>query len=147
MQETLYISPTTIEHVEMYLKAIWIIDESGENIAKINRLSKLLSVTSPSAVQMLKKMAKQGLIKYFPRQGVELTKEGKTIGRRMVRYGRLIEKLMTDRFKITIDVKTACGIEHHMTDKFADAICTFLNHPKMCPHKKIIPKGKCCLKK
>ncbi|MFQ6134544.1 MAG: iron dependent repressor, metal binding and dimerization domain protein, partial [Nitrososphaerales archaeon] len=35
-------------------------------------------------------------------------------------------------------------IEHHMTEEFADALCTLMKHPRKCPHGNPIPKGRCC---
>jgi DtxR family transcriptional regulator, Mn-dependent transcriptional regulator len=35
--------------------------------------------------------------------------------------------------KIDIDEEMVCGIEHHMKQIFADALCTLLN-PRQCPY-------------
>lgn len=145
--ESLYIEPAVAEHVEMYLKAVWLIDEAGEKIAHISTISKALGVAPPSVVQMLKKMEGLGYVKYLRRRGAEMTNEGRTVGRRMVRNGRLIETFMSEKLHTAIDTKIACGIEHHLTDEFAGALCTFLGHPKKCPHKKPIPEGRCCARR
>lgn len=142
----LYIDPVGSENKEEYLEAVWLIEESGESPAKISTISQKLKVAPPSAVQMLKKLEKDGYIEYKIREGVSLTRKGNKIGRHIVRNGMLIEKLMDDTLGIAIDPKVACGIEHHMTKEFADAICTLMNHPNKCPHGNIIPKGKCCNK-
>lgn len=142
----LYIDPVGSENKEEYLEAVWIIEKTSESPAKISTISEKLKVAPPSTVQMLKKLEKEGYVKYQIREGVSLTRKGNKIGRHIVRNGRLIEKLMDDTLGITIDPKVACGIEHHMTKEFADAICTLMNHPNKCPHGNIIPKGKCCNK-
>jgi len=142
--EVMYVSSAPSEHLEEYLEAIYLIQEAGEPRAKITAISQRLNVSPPSSVQMLRRLEKEGYVKYIPREGVELTGKGKELGRRMVRNGRLTEVLMKDTFRIPIDGRVACGIEHHMTDAFADALCTMLNHPRTCPHGHPIPQGKCC---
>lgn len=142
--EDLFVPAVTSEHTEMYLKAIWAIQERGESPAKINTISKLLKVAAPSVVQMLRRLEEHGFIDYLARRGARFTKEGKDIGSRMVRNTRLVEALMASKFKIDVDERVACGIEHHMTEEFADSLCTLLKHPRKCPHGYPIPKGKCC---
>ena len=43
--------------------------------------------------------------------------------------------------------ENACKIEHSLNPEVTDKICTFLNHPKTCPHGDPIPRGVCCLGK
>ena len=131
----------------MYLKAIWLLHESGEKPVRIKTVSRVLDVASPSVVQMLTKLAEHGFLQYLPRQGGVLTGKGEEIGRRMVRNTRLVEVLMTRKFKIDVDERVACGIEHHMTDTFSESLCILLNHPATCPHGYRIPPGKCCQRK
>lgn len=138
--------PAVAEHTEMYLKAIWLLDEAGHRLAHIKTISKLLEVAPPSAVEMLRKLEQEGCVKYLPRRGVEMTDKGRKVGTRLVRNQRLFESLMRDKLRIAIDMKIACGIEHHLTEEFADALCTFLGHPRECPHGRSIPKGSCCKK-
>lgn len=141
-EEQLYIGTAESEHVEMYLKAIWFIAEKGDDV-KVSSVAKLLNVTQPSVVQMLKKLDNMNLVKYTPRS-VEITPEGEYIGKRMIRNTRLLEVLMKDALKIDIDEEMVCGIEHHLKDIFTDALCTLLNHPRQCPHAHSIPRGNCC---
>jgi DtxR family Mn-dependent transcriptional regulator len=140
-EEELYLGTAESEHVEMYLKAIWFIAERGE--VKVSSIAKLLNVTQPSVVQMLKKLDSLNLVKYTPRS-VEITSEGEHIGKRMIRNTRLLEVLMKDSLKIEIDEEMVCGIEHHLKDIFTDALCTLLGHPRQCPHGHDIPRGVCC---
>jgi len=142
--KVLYIAPVTSEHTEEYLEAVWLL-EATESPVKITTISQRLNIAPPSAVQMLKKLEAKGYVKYKVREGVILTRKGKKIGQQMVRNGRLIERLMADSLGIEADPKIACGIEHHMTEEFADALCILLKHPEKCPHGQDIPKGKCCV--
>ena len=142
--EVMYVSAAPSEHVEEYLEALYLTHEAGEPRAKIATISQRLDISPPSAVQMLRRLERDGYVKYIAREGVELTSKGKELGRRMVRNGRLVEVLMKDKFMIPIDGRVSCGIEHHMTQAFADALCSMLDHPKTCPHGHPIPSGKCC---
>ena len=142
----LYVDPVDSENKEEYLEAVWIIGKTGESPVRISSISQKLKVTPPSAVQMLKKLEKEGCINYKNREGVTLTRKGRIIGQRMVRNGMLIESLMVKSLGIEIDSKVACGIEHHMTDEFANALCSLMKHPIKCPHGNLIPKGNCCNK-
>ena len=141
-EEELFVGTAGSEHVEMYLKAIWFIREKKEDV-KVSSIAKLLGVTQPSVVQMLRKMNESRLVNYS-RGSVKMTSEGETIGNQMMRNTRLLEVLMNDSLKIEIDEEMVCGIEHHMKPIFTDALCSLLKHPRKCPHGHIIPRGKCC---
>jgi len=140
--EELFVGTAESEHVEMYLKAIWYIRERGDDV-KVSSIAKLLSVTQPSVVQMLRKLDGMQLVRYG-KGSVEMTGEGDRIGKQMMRNTRLLEVLMKDALRIEIDEEMVCGIEHHMKDIFTDALCTLLKHPRKCPHGHVIPRGKCC---
>lgn len=140
--EELFVGTAESEHIEMYLKAIWFIRERGDEV-KVSSIAKLLNVTQPSVVQMLRKLNGSQLVQYT-KGSVQLTSEGEQIGKQMMRNTRLLEVLMKDALKIDIDEEMVCGIEHHMKDIFTDALCTLLKHPRKCPHGHLIPRGKCC---
>jgi Mn-dependent DtxR family transcriptional regulator len=38
----------------------------------------------------------------------------------------------------------ACKFEHILSPEATDKICTFLGHPRTCPHGAPIPRGGCC---
>jgi DtxR family Mn-dependent transcriptional regulator len=143
-EEELFVGTAELEHIEMYLKAIWHIREKKEQV-KVSSIAKILNVTQPSVVQMLHKLNYSKLVEY--RKGntiMEMTLEGEKIGERMIRNTRLLEVMMKESLKIEIDEEMVCGIEHHMKDIFTDALCTLLKHPRKCPHDFDIPMGNCC---
>lgn len=141
-EESLYLGTAESEHIEMYLKAIWYIRERSDNV-KVSTIAQLLNVTQPSVVQMLKKLDSLNLLQYAAGE-IAITPEGERVGNQMIRNTRLLEVLMRDALKIEIDEEMVCGIEHHMKDMFTEALCTLLNHPRLCPHGQHIPKGMCC---
>ena len=140
--EILFIGTAEAEHVEMYLKAIWHINERNDPV-KISTIAKMLHVRQPSVVQMLKKLNIKDLVEYN-KAGVSLTENGERIGSSMMRNSRLLEVLLDSALKVEIDEEMVCGIEHHMNKQFTDALCTMLNHPRKCPHSHDIPMGECC---
>ena len=137
----------TSEHIEEYLEALWISEEGGQPIAKISWVARQLGVAPPSVVEMYKKLANQDIVKYYPYKGVSLSKIGAILARRVIRNHRLIETLMKQTLNLNVDESIACSLEHHMTNEFADALCTLLKHPKKCPHGNAIPTGSCCAEK
>jgi len=137
--EILFVGTAEAEHVEMYLKAIWHIKERDEPV-KISTIAKMLHVRQPSVVQMLKKLNGKDLVEYN-KAGVFLTEGGEKVGSDMMRNSRLLEVLMDSALKVEIDEEMVCGIEHHMSKQFTDALCTMLNHPRKCPLDHNIPEG------
>jgi DtxR family Mn-dependent transcriptional regulator len=143
-EEVLFAGTADAEHTEMYIKAIWHLWERGER-CRINSIAKMLNITEPSVIQMLKKLSGQGLIVYN-KSIIKLTESGQEIGTTMMRNSRLLEVMMDSALKVKIDEEMVCGIEHHMKKQFTDALCTMLNHPRKCPHDHEIPIGECCQK-
>jgi DtxR family Mn-dependent transcriptional regulator len=143
-EEMLFAGTADAEHTEMYIKAIWHLWERGER-CRINSIAKMLNITEPSVIQMLKKLSGQGLIVYN-KSIIKLTESGQEIGTTMMRNSRLLEVMMQSALKVKIDEEMVCGIEHHMKKQFTDALCTMLNHPRKCPHDHEIPIGECCQK-
>ena len=134
----------TSENVEEYLEALWISEELGQSITKIGWVAKRLHVAPSSVFEMYKKLEARGFVNHHPYKGVEMTEAGRQIAQQVVRNHRLIEILMNQTLNMPLDETVACGIEHHLTPTFADALCILLEHPRICPHGNAIPYGKCC---
>ena len=137
--EVLFVGTAEAEHTEMYLKAIWHIREKGGEV-KISTIAKRLNVRQPSVVQMLKKLAQRELVTYN-KAGVTLTESGEKIASSMIRNSRLLEVLMANSLKIEIDEEMVCGVEHHMSQQFTDALCIMLKCPSKRPRGRDIPMG------
>jgi len=75
-----------------------------------------------------------------------LTPVGSQRARGVVRRHRLAERLFKDTFSVD-DAEAhdqACRFEHVISPELDQRICTFLGHPKTCPHGNPIPPGDCC---
>ncbi|MBO0911876.1 MAG: ATP-binding cassette domain-containing protein [Acidobacteria bacterium] len=78
---------------------------------------------------------------------VELTEKGRQRAGDIIRRHRLAERLFTDSLAMDSETEIeqqACKFEHILSPEATDKICTFLGHPKTCPHGAPIPPGRCC---
>ncbi len=77
---------------------------------------------------------------------MHLLDKGKDQAISCVRRHRLSERLLMDVFDIKKDIinEVSCKFEHLLHQGLEDRVCTLLGHPKICPHGKSIPPGKCC---
>ena len=151
--------------VDHLLEQIWICGEEGKPAQ-----SELLRAEGPAghlpivggepATRLLARMADSRLIEFNGNKiasapngnaiavngEVHLTEAGSRRARDVVRRHRLAERLFTDTFAIDeAEVhQQACRFEHIITPELDQRICTFLGHPKTCPHGNPIPPGTCC---
>ena len=80
---------------------------------------------------------------------VELTERGRKKAADIIRRHRLAERLFTDSLALDSETEIeqqACKFEHILSPEATDKICTFLGHPRTCPHGAPIPLGSCCEK-
>jgi Mn-dependent DtxR family transcriptional regulator len=78
---------------------------------------------------------------------LELTSKGRQRAADIIRRHRLAERLFTDSLAMDSETEIeqqACKFEHILSPEATDKICTFLGHPKTCPHGAPIPQGRCC---
>ncbi len=78
---------------------------------------------------------------------VEFTSRGRQRAADVIRRHRLAERLFTDSLALDSESEIeqqACKFEHILSPEATDKICTFLGHPKTCPHGAPIPAGPCC---
>jgi len=78
---------------------------------------------------------------------VELTPRGRERAGGIIRRHRLAERLFTDSLAMDSESEIeqqACKFEHILSPEATDKICTFLGHPRSCPHGAPIPPGPCC---
>ncbi len=77
---------------------------------------------------------------------VELTERGLPEAEAVIRRHRLADRLMAD----VLDVgpssfeAASCQLEHILYAELEDKVCQLLGHPRLCPHGKPIPEGRCC---
>lgn len=77
---------------------------------------------------------------------IEFLPAGEERGRAIVRRHRLAEILFTEVLDVDLHdaEQSACELEHTLSERVVDRVCTFLGHPPKCPHGRAIPQGSCC---
>jgi putative ABC transport system ATP-binding protein len=132
------------------LEQIWVCAEEGQP-AQVDHLratgpaGRLPVVSDEPATRVLARMSELHLVEM--RNGdVQLTPVGSRRARDVVRRHRLAERLFKDTFAIddTEARDQACKFEHIISPELDQRICSFLGHPKTCPHGNPIPPGDCC---
>ena len=76
-----------------------------------------------------------------------MTELGRGRAASIIRRHRLAERLFAETFHMTDDQQlesNACTFEHILSPEVTERICTFLDHPRHCPHGSPIPPGECC---
>jgi putative ABC transport system ATP-binding protein len=132
------------------LEQIWIFGEEGKpaqaaNLHATGPAGKLPVVSDEPAARVLSRMSDLRLVE-LQNGEVQLTPVGSQRARGVVRRHRLAERLFKDTFSIddTEAHTQACKFEHIISPELDQRICTFLGHPKTCPHGNPIPPGDCC---
>jgi DtxR family Mn-dependent transcriptional regulator len=131
------------EAVEKYLKTIYEIQQHGGRV-KTSTLAQALGVTAGSVTDMLKRLSgtRPKLVSHELHKGVALTPSGKKAALSVIRRHRLLETFLNQVLGFSWDEVhvEAEKLEHHISDKLADAIAEFLNHPQHDPHGDPIPE-------
>jgi putative ABC transport system ATP-binding protein len=123
------------------LERIWMCGEEGTS-------PQLGGIRAPGATDPVRTLGRMADLKLVEvrESDVHLTETGSRRARDVVRRHRLAERLFKDTFAIDdSEAHTqACKFEHIISPELDQRICTFLGHPKTCPHGNPIPPGDCC---
>jgi len=123
------------------LVQMWSLEEDG-------RVPEARRVKVPDVVdnrRTLLGMFESGLI-FQPGETLEYTPRGRARARDLVRRRRLAEVLFSSAMHLPepeVEL-AACRMEHIIDPEVTDSICSFLGHPRACPHGRAIPTGDCC---
>jgi len=132
------------ESEEMYLVTIRkACEHCTDTPLPIPDLAKALGVQPVSVNQMVNKMTENGLVKYIPYKGVELTVEGRIISTKILRHRRLWEVFLVKFLQMGLEEADtfACQLEHITSVEIANRLSTFLNNPTTCFHGRPIPSA------
>lgn len=103
----------------------------GEGVAKTTELASFMGVSPASVSEMVKVLAKEGLVSYEKYKGVALTDKGLTYARQIRKKHHVVERFLTDY--LNVDHKTAheeaCRIEHAISDESAIRMCHMMGTP------------------
>jgi putative ABC transport system ATP-binding protein len=126
------------------LERIWMCGEEGTKA----QVDSIRIPGAPGALDSARTLGRMADLKLVEMRDtdVHLTETGSRRARDVVRRHRLAERLFKDTFAIDdSEAHTqACKFEHIISPELDQRICTFLGHPKTCPHGNPIPPGDCC---
>ena len=132
------------------LEQVWICGEEGkpalvEALRATGAAGSLPVLPDEPAGRVLGRMSELQLVE-LQNGAVQLTPGGSRRARDVVRRHRLAERLFKDTFAIEDSElhNQACKFEHIISPELDQRICSFLGHPKTCPHGNPIPPGDCC---
>lgn len=162
------------EQFDEVLEELWVLAENGE-IAELEHMEVHGALPVSIAVEKMKEMSLVTAVPHPPEQHnhrpfvnpchealkpngvstgdgsmiVELTPRGRQRAADVIRRHRLAERLFTDSLALDSESEIeqqACKFEHILSPGATDKICTFLGHPRTCPHGAPIPPGACCIR-
>ncbi|MFC1988669.1 metal-dependent transcriptional regulator [Chloroflexota bacterium] len=127
------------EKAEELLESLWIHNEdTGEDAVSLASLAENNEETVGQLLEV-------GYVSLADDK-VQLSNRGRPFARNVVRRHRLAERLLADVLDTgdTLIHERACKFEHILDLGLDESICSLLGHPKVCPHGKAIPSGRCC---
>jgi DtxR family Mn-dependent transcriptional regulator len=124
------------------LEKLWYLSEAGRTVSSAEEIR--MKVDPGELKSKLEELEGAGLVRLAAQ--IELTQEGEERARGIVRRHRLAEVLFSEVLQVSMEdaEASACELEHTLTERVVDRVCTFLGHPPKCPHGKPIPRGSCC---
>jgi DtxR family Mn-dependent transcriptional regulator len=128
--------------VEHAAAELWNLEEDRRGLVENLRAR----IRSGDIEEILEALVNRGLLG-IDGQRTTLTPAGRKLAERVVRRHRLAELLFSTVLDVQDDTTvegTACVMEHVLSHEVTDSVCSFLGHPKFCPHGKPIPAGRCC---
>ena len=133
-------SPDLTVAVQDYLKAIYVLETSGERVTT-SALARRMAVSAPSATAMTKRLDELGLVERLPYRGVALTETGRLGALEVLRHHRLLERYLVDRLGLSLDEVHAEAelLEHALSEELEAKIDAELGFPTHDPHGDPIP--------
>ncbi len=103
----------------------------GQGVAKTTELAAYMKVSPASVSEMIKVLAKEGLVNYEKYKGVSLTEEGIVLARQIRKKHHVVERFLTDYLNVDHQSahEEACRIEHAISAESAIKICHMMGTP------------------
>ena len=132
--------PKTTPAVEDYLTTIYALAEEAAPVIAA-RIADEAGVSPATMVTTLRRLEREGYIKFERRKEIHLTTAGKQVAERILRRHYLIERFLTDLLGLDW-VKAhqeAHRLEHAVSQEVEERLAKLLNQPTTCPHGNLIP--------
>ena len=126
---------TLSEATQEYLESIYWLYESGIERTQAN-LARALQVSQPSASEMLKRMADDGLVVRDEQKLINFTDRGREVAERIVARHRLVEAYLVKVMGIPWDDvhEEAHAMEHSISPRLEAKMLEMIGDIKTCPH-------------
>src|ERR1700752_3486181 len=113
---------------EDYAKAIYALQERGDDPVSTNALAERLNVTPASASGMVKRLGELGLVTHRPYHGVRLTDAGRRVALEVIRHHRLLELYLVESLGVPWDRvhQEAEVLEHVLSEELEEMIAAQL---------------------
>jgi DtxR family Mn-dependent transcriptional regulator len=135
-----------------YLKALYSLAEESvagsapkrhciDRRVTTSAIAERLSVSAPSATNMLKKLAARDLVTYERYRGASLTRRGRELALELVRHHRLLETYLVEVLGVPWhEAHTeADALEGGLSEALEERMAAALGHPRFDPHGHPIP--------
>jgi DtxR family Mn-dependent transcriptional regulator len=121
--------------VQEYLEIIYWLYESGIERTQAN-LARALRVSQPSASEMLKRLADEGLIERDDHKLIHFTDRGHEVAERIVARHRLVEAYLVKVMDIPWDDvhEEAHAMEHSISPRLEAKMLEMIGEVRTCPH-------------
>jgi len=127
---------------EDYVKAVYeFTRRTDRDVIRTNMLADHFGYTDQSVNEMVNRLAKKGLLVFYPYKGVALTEEGRKEAIRMIRSHRIWEVFLAGTLKMPVIRvhEEAEQLEHATSEDVVNALYEFLGRPERCQYGNPIP--------
>ncbi|MGO1591566.1 MAG: metal-dependent transcriptional regulator [Ancrocorticia sp.] len=130
-----------VDTTEMYLKAIYELEEEGVPPLRA-RLVERLEQSKPTVSETVARLQRDGLLSIVGSRTIQLSPEGRRQATNVMRKHRLAERLLLDVLNVDwVDVHDeACRWEHVISDGVEEKIATLLANEEADPFGNSIPE-------
>ena len=129
-----------------YLKFLYRKQREEASQIGTTALAEAFRVKPATVTEMLQKLSEKGLLRYTRYHGADLTEKGIIEAEKLLRKHRILEVLFV-RF-LNYSSQKACEeateLDHHVSEKLANAVCQAYRHTEVCPCGKTIFKDRIC---
>lgn len=133
-------NPKTTATTEEYLEVIYMMSAEHKTV-KGARLAESLRVSRPTVTATLRRMSRDGLVKFNAKKDIELTSKGFRVADELQRRHRIVERWLVDilGFDWANSDAEAHRLEHAFSDEVVERLNEQLGRPATCPHGNPIP--------
>jgi DtxR family Mn-dependent transcriptional regulator len=123
------------ESLEDYLKIIFQL-ERERRVARVKDIAARKGVRMASVTGALRRMSKEGLVRYGAREFVELTDEGSTLARKVLQRNDFLRRFLINTLGLSAGTaeRDADAIEHHLSSETLARFAAFYQFMEFYGH-------------